>query len=118
VTLGPGWKFEKFSARAHVFGIDAYHVHMEEGRAVVEFDGRHLRSPEAWARIGENFAQGSYEHDLATRQFRFLLEGRLRPLDISGWFTSWWTNFFKDYELPVAPPHSRAGEQPGQQAGA
>jgi hypothetical protein len=104
VTIGPGWKFEKVSARTHVFGIDAYHVQMEEGRAVVEFDGRHFHSPEAWARIGENFAHGTYDHDLETRDFRFLLQGQLRPLDISGWFGPWWPNFFKDFELPVAPP--------------
>lgn len=105
VRFGPGWKFENVSARATVHGIDAYHVHMDEGRAVVEFDGRHFRSPEAWARLGENFARGTYEHDLVTRDYRFLLEGRLRPLDISGWFQSgWWERFFRQFELPVAPP--------------
>ncbi len=106
VSIGPGWKFEKVSMRAAVRGIDAYHVHMDEGRAVVEFDGRHFRSPEAWGRIGENFAHGTYEHDLATRDFRFLLEGQLRPLDISGWFGPWWKKFFDDFDLPVAPPQA------------
>ena len=106
VTLGPGWKFEKVSARTTVRGIDAYHVHMDEGRAVVEFDGRHFRSPEAWARIGENFAHGTYDHDLTTREFRFLLVGQLRPLDIAGWFGPWWPNFFRSFELPVAPPRA------------
>lgn len=105
VRFGPGWKFESVSTRATVHGIDAYHVHMDEGRAVVEFDGRHFRSPEAWARLGENFARGTYDHDLVTRNYRFLLEGRLRPLDISGWFQSgWWERFFRQFELPVAPP--------------
>jgi hypothetical protein len=92
--------------RTVVQGIDAYHVHMDEGRAVVEFDGRHFRSPEAWGRIGENFASGTYDHDLATRDFRFLLTGQLRPLDISGWFGPWWPNFFNDFELPAAPPRA------------
>ena len=104
VRLGAGWKFEKVSARVAVRGIDAYHVHMEEGRAAVEFDGRHVHAPEAWARIGENFARGSYDNDLATRDFRFLLVGRLRPLDISGWFREWWPNFFQQLEFSAAPP--------------
>ena len=105
VRFGPGWRFETVSTRAKLRGIDAYHVHMDEGRAVVEFDGRHFHSPEAWARIGENYARGTYEHDLVTRDYRFLLEGRLRPLDISGWFQSgWWERFFKQFELPDAPP--------------
>jgi hypothetical protein len=102
--LGAGWKFEKLSMRVAVRNIDAYHVHMEEGRAMVEFDGRHLHAPEAWARIGENFARGSYDQDLATRDFRFLLVGRLRPLDISAWFREWWPNFFTQLEFPTAPP--------------
>jgi hypothetical protein len=105
-VVGPGWKFEKVSMRAAVRGIDAYHVHLDEGRAVVEFDGRHFRSPEAWGRIGENFAHGTYDHDLATRDFRFLLTGQLRPLAISGWFGPWWKNFFDEFELPVAPPQA------------
>ncbi|MEY2878606.1 MAG: hypothetical protein RLZZ15_986 [Verrucomicrobiota bacterium] len=104
-VFAPGWKFENVRLRVRVRGIDAYHVHMEEGRALVEFDGRHLHSPDAWARIGENFARGTYDHDLATRAYRFLLVGQLRPLDIGGWFGGgWWTNFFKEFEFPVAPP--------------
>ena len=103
--FGPEWKFGKVSLRATVHSIDAYHVHMDEGRAIVEFDGRHFGSPEAWASLGENFARGTYSHDLVTREFRFLLEGRLRPLDISGWFSGgWWQRFFQQFELPVAPP--------------
>ena len=104
VRLGPAWKFEKVSARVAVRGIDAYHVHMEEGRATVEFDGRHFHAPEAWARIGQNFAHGTYDHDITTRDFRFLLEGRLRPLDIGGWFREWWPNFFRQLEFPTEPP--------------
>ncbi len=103
--LGPHWKFAKVSAKVTVQGIDAYHVHMEEGRAIVEFDGRHFHSPEAWARIGENFARGTYDHDLVTRDYRFLLDGQLRPLAIAGWFPSgWWTRFFEKFDFPDAPP--------------
>ena len=111
VTLGPGWKFEKISARTNFQGIDAYHVHMEEGRAVVEFDGRHLHSPDAWARIGENIAHGTYDHDLTTKDYRFLLTGQLRPLDIGGWFGAWWPNFFHDFALPVGPPKASVDVQ-------
>lgn len=106
VRLGPGWKFEKLSAGIAVRGIAAYHVMIDEGRAVIEFDGRHFRSPAAWARLGENFAFGSYEQDLSTLDYRFLLEGRLRPLRIGGWFGPWWPNFFAQLEFPAAPPEA------------
>lgn len=106
VRLGPGWKFENLSARVALRGVNAYHVIMEEGRAAFEFDGRHFYAPEAWARIGDNFAHGSFEQDLKTLEYRFLLEGRLRPLAISGWFREWWPNFFNQLEFPVAAPEA------------
>ncbi len=102
--LGPGWKFEQLSARVAFRGIDAYHVRLDEGRAVFDFDGRHFHASEVSARIGDNFARGTFEQDLVTFDYRFLLEGRLRPLAISGWFRDWWPNFFSQLEFPVTPP--------------
>ncbi len=104
VRLGAGWKFANLTARAELTGIDAYHVIMEEGRAAFTFDGRHFSASEAWARIGDNFARGTFEQDLKTLEYRFLLEGRLRPLAIGGWFGPWWPNFFNQLQFPVAAP--------------
>jgi hypothetical protein len=56
--------------------------------------------------VGNNFARGSYEHDLKTQEYRFLLEGRLRPLEITKWFHPWWPNFFQQFEFPDAPPEA------------
>ena len=104
--LGPDWKFSKLSAQVRVQGINAYHVIMEEGRATVELAGHLVHAPEAYARIGENFARGSFDQDLQTRDYRFLLQGRLRPLAISEWFREWWPDFFKQLEFPAAPPEA------------
>ena len=102
--LGPGWKFEHLSARVAFHGIDAYRVLLDEGRAVFAFDGRHFHASEVAVRIGENVAHGTFAQDLVTFDYRFLLEGSLRPLAISGWFRDWWPNFFRQLEFPVAPP--------------
>ena len=109
--IGPGWKFETLSAHLRLDGIRARGVTFDEGRAQVEFDGRRFHSPDAFARVGENFARGSYTHDLPTREFRFLLDGRLRPMDISGWFAGWWANFFRQLEFPAAPPRANVDVQ-------
>ncbi len=117
--LGPGWKFEQLTAQAALKGINAYGVRMEEGRATVLLDPKRFFSPEAFGRIGENFARGSYEQEFATLRYRFLLAGRLRPMTISGWFAEWWPNFFQQLEFPVTPPAAsvevsgtwRAGER-------
>jgi hypothetical protein len=102
--LGPGWKFEHLSARVAFRGVDAYHVRLEEGRARFTFDGRHFYASEVFARIGDNFAHGTFAQDLGSFDYRFLLEGRLRPLAISGWFRDWWPNFFRQLQFPAAPP--------------
>lgn len=104
--FGPGWKFERLTAGVEVPRMDSYGVIMEDGRARVELEPGRFHAPEAYARVGDNFARGSYEHDLRTRDFRFLLEGRLRPLDIGRWFGPWWPAFFRQLDFPSAPPEA------------
>ncbi|PTX90664.1 AsmA-like C-terminal region-containing protein [Opitutus sp. ER46] len=104
VTIGPGWRFQRLTASVALQGIHAYGITMEDGYAVVELDPQRFYAPVAYARIGENYAHGSYEHIFATHEYRFLLDGRLRPLAISGWFHDWWPRFFRRFDFPVAPP--------------
>ena len=102
--FGPGWKWEKLHARLAIPIINAYRVPITDARTVLELTPARWLAPEVFARIGPNYARGSYEHDPATHHYRFLLAGQLRPIDISGWFTQWWPDFFKTFEFPSAPP--------------
>ncbi|HVU32438.1 MAG TPA: AsmA-like C-terminal region-containing protein [Opitutaceae bacterium] len=111
VELGPNWHFQRAVAHVALQQIRAHGVLMDEGRATIEVDPTHLYAPEAYARIGENYARGTYEHEFATRRFRFLLDGRLRPMDIDPWFRGWWTNFFQRFEFPKAPPNASVDVQ-------
>lgn len=104
--FGAGWKFEKLTARVEVPRMNSYGVIMEDGRAVVELEPGRFYSPEAYARVGEYFAHGTYEHNLRTQDFRFLLTGQLRPLAIGQWFGPWWPNFFRQFEFPLTPPEA------------
>jgi hypothetical protein len=54
-------------------------------------------------RAGESEARGGYAMDAATRDFRFLLHGRLRPEAIAGWFSQWWPNFWKNFSFTEVP---------------
>jgi hypothetical protein len=110
-SFGPGWKFERVSGRVRVPRMNSYGVIMEDGRAAVTLEPGRFWSPEAFARVGENFARGTYEHDLRTREFRFLLEGRLRPLEIGAWFGRWWPDFFQQFEFPQVPPTANVDVQ-------
>jgi hypothetical protein len=108
VTLGERWKFERLTSRIHAWNINAYRVTLDEAEGRVELTPERFLAPEARVRLGgENFAYGSYEQILATRDFRFLLEGSLEPLVISGWFAPWWTNFFKNtFDFSAGPPRA------------
>jgi hypothetical protein len=105
VRLLPGWKFGGVTAHVDAHDFVAYHVKFEGARGAVTFDGTRLAAREATAESGENYAYGSYEHNFSTKEFRYLLSGRLRPLDISAWFLGdWWNGIFKHFEFPVQPP--------------
>lgn len=106
VRFGPQLAFERIDARIAIPLVRAYGVNLEDARAVLALEPGRLVSPEVSARVGENFARGSYEHDLRTHQYRFLLEGRLRPLAISPWFRESWPNFFRQFDFSAAPPEA------------
>lgn len=103
-TFRPGWKFERVAGLISARQIAAYHVAIDSATGHIEFDGRNFIARDATATLGENLAWGSFEQDLSTLKFRFLLNGRLRPLDISGWFGPWWPEFFQHFEFSTQPP--------------
>jgi hypothetical protein len=105
VRLAPGWKFA--DARARVDGRDilAYGVKIDEARGIVTYDGTNFAAREAVVLSGDNLARGSYEQNFSTLEFRYLLEGGLRPLDISPWFQGgWWPKLFARFGFPSRPP--------------
>jgi len=108
--FGPGWKFQRTSARVALRAATVWHVKLDEARGRIEFDGRRLAAPELEVRLGDSFARGSYEQDVVTRDYRFLLDGSLRPPAIGPWFPpqSWWHDFFRIFEFPGAPPAAEA----------
>jgi hypothetical protein len=105
VHLGPGWKFADGAARVDGRNVQAYGVKLDEVRGDISFDGTHLAARHAVAVAGGNLAIGSYEMTFPDLHFRYLLEGRLRPLDISPWFHGgWWEGIFSGFGFPVRPP--------------
>lgn len=115
--LGPGWtKLRRAGARFSVRNLDTSfspprletreHLNVDELSGRVEFDGRRLFATDLYTRFGGNYARGSYEMDVPTLRYRFLLTGRLRPLDILPWFPTqpWWGHLFGNFRFPGPPP--------------
>jgi hypothetical protein len=106
LRLGPGWTFA--GAEAHVDGraVTAYGVKIDEARGLVTYDGHTLIARDAFVAAGENRVRGSYAQEFSSAAYRYLLNGRLRPLDISPWFGSsgWWPNLFRGFAFPAEAP--------------
>lgn len=112
VHLGPRWQFDNLFVHTVLTRINADRVIMDEGKATIEFDGHTVHAPEAWARIGESWARGTYDQDVATRDYRFLLDGRLRPPAIAAWWPSgWWSSFWDQFEFRASAPEASVDVQ-------
>ncbi len=104
IKLGAGWKLEMIDARLVTGPLIARKVPLESVTGRVRLTGDDFQATDIVLRQGENIARGSYTMNTATRDFRFLLEGRLRPEGINGWFQDWWPHFFSHFDFRAAAP--------------
>lgn len=110
-NFAPQARFTGVEGRVFATKVLAHHVTFDRIGGHVDFDGRHFVATNAEAHVGDNFARGTYEEDMTTHRFRFLLKGRLRPLDISGWFREWWPHFWDHFDFTAAPPDAEVDVQ-------
>ncbi|MBI2496813.1 MAG: hypothetical protein HYV75_02405 [Opitutae bacterium] len=106
VVLDPGWKFASLDSRVNAGRIDSHGVKITAARGRIEIRGKSFLAHDARVELADNFATGSYWMDFATTDYRMLLDGRLRPAEINGWFRGdWWRKFWDDhFTFPAAPP--------------
>ena len=106
VTLAAGWKPVRAEADVTAGRVTARDVALDGASAHVDYADHHLRVTHLFLRQGDNRARGAYTMDTVTRDYRFLLQGRLRPLDITGWFKEWWPRFWEHFDFSAAPPEA------------
>jgi len=112
LKLSAGWKFASVDAHVDGRNFTAYHVRFDEARGDVYVDGDRLSATHTVGRSGDNFAHGSYEQNFRTRAYRYLMAGRLRPLDISAWFVGdWWVGIFKPFGFEASPAEATVDVQ-------
>lgn len=104
--LGPGWKFERLRSRVDATRLNSHGVMITAARGRVDIDGMSFLAHDARVELGDNFARGSYWMDFTTTDYRMLLDGRLRPVEINGWFHGdWWKDFWEaHFAFPTEPP--------------
>ncbi len=105
-VLDPGWRFARLTSRVDARRIDSHGVKITAARGRVDIEGMSFLAHDARVELGENLARGSYWMDFTTTDYRMLLDGRLRPPEINGWFRGdWWLNFWNaHFAFPVTPP--------------
>ncbi|MEO6996398.1 MAG: AsmA-like C-terminal region-containing protein [Lacunisphaera sp.] len=92
------WHLKRLASRVSAGRIDSRGVKLTSARGRIDIDGMNFLAYDAQVELGENVARGSYWMNFHTIDYRMLLNGRLRPQEIAGWFTGdWWNGFWNDH---------------------
>ena len=103
VEIAPGGRLASLSTRLCVEHPVAQGVPLDAVSARIDFLGQDLRVTDIVLRQHDNLALGSYTMDTVTRDYRFLLQGRLRPLEVAPWFAPSWTQFWTKFDFAAGP---------------
>jgi hypothetical protein len=106
IVLAAGGQLDRANGWVEADRLTVRAVPIDHVAGKVELRGSAFRATDALLRQGDNIARGSYTMDLATRDFRFLLKGKLRPPGIDGWFMEWWPRFWGAFDFAAAAPEA------------
>ena len=98
-----GWRFSRLSTRLEARRLVAQSVPLDFVSGRIDLHDHDLRVTDIVLRQHDNLALGSYTMDTATRDYRFLLHGRMRPLEDAAWFAPSWSVFWKKFDFSAAP---------------
>ena len=106
VVFDPGWKFASLTSRVNARRLDSHGVKITAARGRVDIHGMDFLAHDAHVELADDLATGSYWMNFSTSDYRMLLNGRLHPAEINGWFRGvWWLNFWNDhFAFPAVPP--------------
>ena len=96
--LEEGWHFKRLASRVAAGKINSRGVHLTSARGRIDIEGMNFLAYDAQVELGENVARGSYWMNFHTTDYRMLLNGKLRPQEIAGWFNGdWWNEFWNEH---------------------
>jgi AsmA-like C-terminal region len=106
--LAEGGKLRRATARLDTGAAVAHEVSFTRASAHAVLEGTRLFVDDLMIVQGGNRADGTYEMDTATLAYRFLIGGRLRPMNIAGWFTDWWDHLWANFDFNGGAPAASA----------
>ncbi|HUG12692.1 MAG TPA: AsmA-like C-terminal region-containing protein [Opitutaceae bacterium] len=105
VQFANKWKFLGAQGRVRGLQTDILGVQSTAASATFDVNSRRLLATDLVLEAPDLHGTGSYEMDIATRDYRFLVKGRTLPETIAPWFTGWWPEFWSRFSFPAdAPP--------------
>ncbi|HRE81805.1 MAG TPA: AsmA-like C-terminal region-containing protein [Opitutaceae bacterium] len=104
VHLAPGWKLDRAEGRLSVDAVTARTVPLDGASATFSVSGSTVEFKDIVLKQGASVAAGSYRMDTQTKDFRFILDGRLQPVGIQGWFKEWWSRFWENFDFSRSTP--------------
>ncbi len=104
IELDGGWKLQGAKGSLTADAVVARRVALDHASATFEFAGNALAFDDIVLKQGDSLARGSYRMDTASRDFRFLLDGKLQPAGINGWFRDWWPKFWENFDFSQSTP--------------
>lgn len=104
--LGPDWKPKAVRGHFEVGKVTARGVSIDRASGDLQYVGTDFRATDVILAQGKNLATGTYTMDTKSLDYRFLLTGHLRPVDISGWFHDWWPRFWSSFDFSTAAPEA------------
>lgn len=104
VQLGNRWKFLGAQGSARALDADLMGVAAAVAGATFDITPTRLYAPELVLQGGNLHATGSYEMNIATRDYRFLIRGTTFPEPIAEWFTGWWPLFWGRFTFAADSP--------------
>jgi hypothetical protein len=106
-----GWRLADLSTHFEARQLTVKGVPVDAVRGWADLRGHDLNVTDVILHQRDNFALGSYSMNTSTLDYRFLLHGRLRPLEIANWFHPEWAGFWQDFSFPTIPPEGDADAQ-------
>jgi len=104
VKFGDGWKPLETHGFLSTGPAVAGSVPINAFQGSFSFADNELNVTDIVLHQGENLARGIYRMNTKSLVFRFLLTGQLRPIDIGGWFSEWWPNFWNHFDFATSVP--------------
>ncbi|MBK8475363.1 MAG: AsmA-like C-terminal region-containing protein [Opitutaceae bacterium] len=98
-TLAPGWKFGEATASARIDTVLGCGVEIDRVSAELTINPQRLLVAPIVLHRPTTDVRGSYEMDLTTRDYRFLVQGNFFPESITPWLGEWWPRLWKNLDF-------------------